>query len=858
MPDDLPYLRFKPPLEVPPKMREGGGFPAPKAKGPSRSQQWGRLGPALGQLQQSLQQRAVELSATAPGAAAEEVLVFELAHSVPEFFEAVRNTPGMEWLAAAEEEIDPEDARGFVSLDSHQMPDPTRTVAASLYLVSSNAVSLQQILTAWERKSRKVRLTGNLSKFGSILDHVIDVRRWDTSDRLKVEDIQIWETFLPEDNSPFRFEIELWFRGATQARNAAERRIQSILSTLEGRILTRFQHEGCRYHGLCVEMPSNRVRSLLQHPEASELLKDETIFHLWLVGQAVASPHDEEDGEQGDELYKELPVGEPEIALFDGMPVENHPQLAGRLRLHDPDGFGDDYPVAQRNHGTSMASIIVHGDLQSNGQPLSRPLYVRPIMRPTPGGNNEHIPDDHLPLDLIQRAVVELQREAPSVKVVNLSIGDEARPFAGSMSAWARMLDWLQSEYNLLFIVSAGNTYSIRTNFDSSTAFEDAAAKEVERDVVDSKWFNGRDSRILSPSESLNALCIGSTSADGGGVLPTLPFDTRHPSGSNEIPSHSSCIGPGFRKSVKPDFLTHGGRQLVRWMNRGDGPITEPILMVSAPGIKAAAPPAMVNTNRLIYTRGTSAAAALATRRCAKIFDAIRTMDADTRPDEEFYAVLVKALAVHAACWRDADSYLQDLLPLRRSGLGKSWKKRFVCPLVGYGTVAPNELMLGHDGKVTVIAWGSITPGTTLQYSLPIPASLHGLARGKKRLTCTTAWFTPIHPGNARYRRVKLSLLPPSKSENQILGANRRNGDSNAAQRGTVHHEVFEGQTVRGQTQEEPRLPLLLSCTADAGEWDQPVRYGIAVTLEVAVSSFGRIYEEVRNKLDIRVPVRPS
>lgn len=247
----------------------------------------------------------------------------------------------------------------------------------------------------------------------------------------------------------------------------------------------------------------------------------------------------------------------------------------------------------------------------------------------------------------------------------------------------------------------------------------------------------------------------------------------------------------------------------------------------------------------------------MVTRRCAFIFDALRRMDERIRPPDEFFPVLAKALCVHAACWQGAGSYLEDLLPARRAELGREWKKRLLLPILGYGVVPPNDLMMSNDSKVTVLSWGMIRPGDTLEYQLPLPASIHGRS-GKKRLTCTTAWFTPVNPASARYRRVKLSLSPPSTKENSLLGVKRRNGDANAAKRGSVHHEVFEGNTARGHVDENPHIPLHLSCAAGAGDWNEPVRYGIAVTLEVASAVFGEIYEEIRDRLDIRVPIRPG
>ena len=55
-------------------------------------------------------------------------------------------------------------------------------------------------------------------------------------------------------------------------------------------------------------------------------------------------------------------------------------KLAGRITLDDPEDFGARTPAARRSHGTSMSSLIVHGDLQAGDPALVRPLYVRPVM----------------------------------------------------------------------------------------------------------------------------------------------------------------------------------------------------------------------------------------------------------------------------------------------------------------------------------------------------------------------------------------------------------------------------------------------------------------------------------------------
>ncbi len=46
---------------------------------------------------------------------------------------------------------------------------------------------------------------------------------------------------------------------------------------------------------------------------------------------------------------------------------------------------------------------------------------------------------------------------APDVRIINLSLGEPKRRFAGMVSPWARLLDRFAFDYRLLILVSAGN-----------------------------------------------------------------------------------------------------------------------------------------------------------------------------------------------------------------------------------------------------------------------------------------------------------------------------------------------------------------------------------------------------------------
>ena len=110
-----------------------------------------------------------------------------------------------------------------------------------------------------------------------------------------------------------------------------------------------------------------------------------------------------------------------------------------------------------------MASLVLHGDRNLGNEPLSRKVYFRPIMYVQGNDAMERPNRDFLFLNVIYRAILRMKvgdddgPQAPQVFIVNLSIGDRNRPFAGLMSPLGRLLDHLAYEYGILFLGTSKN-----------------------------------------------------------------------------------------------------------------------------------------------------------------------------------------------------------------------------------------------------------------------------------------------------------------------------------------------------------------------------------------------------------------
>ncbi|MHB8464244.1 MAG: S8 family peptidase [Acidimicrobiales bacterium] len=549
-----------------------------------------------------------------------------------------------------------------------------------------------------------------------------------------------------------------------------------------------------------------------------------------------------------------IPSGPPRVALLDGLPMANHTCLDGRLVVDDPDDFASLYAAAGQLHGTVMASLLAHGDLSSPGPPMSSPIYVRPILQPHAFfPRQETTPPDQLLVDLIDRCFHRMfegdgghSAVAPSIRIVNLSIGDPARMFVRHLSPLAKLLDWLAHRYNLVVVVSAGN-FSMPPTVDADRLTGDPGP--LREDVARRAHDNAQNRRLLSPAEAVNVVTIGATHEDGAEIeLPDTIVDVV----GAGLPAIYSPLGFGFRRSVKPEVMFPGGRRVHL---RPPPDVRGLVILDSAPslalgpGLRAAAPATGGDRTATSYTSGTSNAAALASRTADQIMELLARLHPEDGefqfPDAQFHPVLAKALLVHAAGWGDRGRRLEALLGLTGRNI-----RRQLTQLLGYGPVDVERVAIADRVRATLVGASSITADARHTYTYPLPISLSATTMWR-RLTITLAWLSPINTRSQKHRMARLSFSPPGET----LGVNRTEADHNAVVRGTVQHEVLEGQSAVAFMQGDA-MTINVDCRVDAGKLEVPVRYGIVVSLEVAEDVLVDIQSEVRTALRVEVQQR--
>jgi subtilisin family serine protease len=292
-------------------------------------------------------------------------------------------------------------------------------------------------------------------------------------------------------------------------------------------------------------------------------------------------------------------------------------------RFLDGSIIAQEYPFGTNKgvgvgHGTFVASRVIYGD-DIKGQATTGTMVpdVKVLSICTKEfdalGNEQVVTIERL--IRVIRDVVKRWHE--QIKVYNLSIGcyptkpgvlpgikdDVVHPLAAE-------IDFLSRKYDVLFVISAGNYPHDGIN--PTTPYP--------------KYFDDEVTRILSPSESMLAITVGSTAKEiATGCMAT-----------KDEPSPFTRRGPGFNGFRKPDLAIHGG-------NMGTGFRSVNHLM--ATGINSSG-------TSIAYGNGTSFSAPIITRLAAKIF--------------EYYplasASLVKALLLHFSDFKNSENFTPEVL----------------------------------------------------------------------------------------------------------------------------------------------------------------------------------------------------
>lgn len=771
----------------------------------------------------------LELRADPTALAPERLLVFEVRGPVNNFTAAVQRVSGLELID--EEELGSDDDQEPVA-----------------YLLVPDARALAELLSLWRRWNADQIRFGE-TPWRGVFELLRDLRPWGPQDRVQVLDAGFLAEEIAgrDDDELVPLEIELIYRASEARARDQEQEVRAAIIGHGGEIVSGARLPDIAYHALLVDLPVPAIREIIERTPNSIAGLD-PVMHI--RPQSLATTIEIEDAAAAGAPEEVGELRDPILALLDGVPVAAHPLLASHLVVDDQFELEPNAPVDQRVHGTAMASLIVHGDRNNAAPALPRRVHVVPVM-----GAGDRFPPRRLVVDIVYLAVRAMREgdaaTAPGVLIINLSLGNERRPFQFAVSAWARLLDRLAYRYGLLFLVSAGNvkaTFGIPA-FATGTAFADADGAIRSDGTLVAIGNVMADRRMLSPAETINGVTVGASNDDWVSVANRRAAQALvDPFPDMRAANPSSALGPGFARSVKPDILMPGGREHLRQVRTDGHVFVQPARAARPTGLKVAAPRIGGIEAAEAYSGGTSGAAALASRTCHRIHDALEAAYAGFADLPHIQrAVLLKALLVHPARWPN------DIAARIRATIGPigghhSHIKDNIRRFLGFGYVDADDAIACAEDRATFWAVGQLSPERVSTVRVPVPAIMAGQARPHS-LSATLAWFTPVAPGRKSYRSVRLKLLDPTDTIALSVSPRSMQPDANQTNRGTLFMRCWEGDRAP-VVRPDSTIELVIQRDPDPGvPIDEPVPFGLAVTL--AMPGVVGLYTQVAQRLGI-------
>jgi len=237
----------------------------------------------------------------------------------------------------------------------------------------------------------------------------------------------------------------------------------------------------------------------------------------------------------------------PVIGIIDSG-LNAHPLIDGLVvdRIAVPDNLGT---ADKKGHGTVVAGIAAYGDVR---ECVDRKTFAAPVrIVSVRVVNDQGGFDDTLKIPEIMRKAVEALAQR-GCRVINLSLGDASHiPYAGGRaSPWAAELDTLVREFDVVLVVSAGNSSP------KSPPWGPHPESIVE---AYPRYLTAAENRLVDPAYAANVVTVGSL-AHGNG-LRIDPFDGPAMRALTELddPTPITRSGPGINEAIKPDFVDYGG-----------------------------------------------------------------------------------------------------------------------------------------------------------------------------------------------------------------------------------------------------------------------------------------------------------
>lgn len=526
------------------------------------------------------------------------------------------------------------------------------------------------------------------------------------------------------------------------------------------------------------------------------------------------------------------------ICILDSGINTNHPLLSTAIAesasfIPDQDAFDE------QGHGTAVASIALYGDVeacnQSNFWQPQLWLYNGKVLNEQAEFNAETI-------EATLAAAVAYFTDL-GCRIFNLSLGNANAPYDGKhIRGIAYLLDTLSRQYNVLFVVSAGNFAGSDEPPVPQNSWRDEYPDYLLHEV----------SVIIDPAPALNVLTVGSIARHNATHdAQRRPEDIQHlcPATENQ-PSPFTRHGPSVKGAFKPDVVAHGG-SVASNVRQGQW-------QAHMRGLGVLSCHHQFQGNTLFKElSGTSFAAPYITHLAGRLLNEYPEMSA---------SMLRAMLVNHASVSQEMTQTFPEAMRDSYKNAPATRNREIERDVTGYGIIDEDALYRSSEYVVVMRCEEQIENNAHQFFELPFPASFLRSQRSTREIRVTLAYSPAVRTTRMDYTATRISFrLVKGRSLDEVQASfnhqtqsetETRSDDAQTnrvvsaqqRERGTVQSSVW---TFRQRNPDEKWFIVVTRQDRDWGEAfsSEQEPYALVVTATDRDNEHAQLYTQIQAQI---------
>ena len=531
------------------------------------------------------------------------------------------------------------------------------------------------------------------------------------------------------------------------------------------------------------------------------------------------------------------------VCVLDSGVNTNHPLLAPAI-AESADFIGDTDGMDLNGHGTAVAGVALYGDLEA----CNSTNYWHPELWIF----NGRILDENAEFDSssIEKTLIEAVTyfvEEHQCRIFNLSLGNSNAPYDNRhIRGIAYVLDKLARDFNILFVVSAGNF---------SGSIDPDVPRHSWRDEFP-EYLLADESIIIDPAPALNVLTVGSLARHNA------TFDAQRypeigqlaPATENQ-PSPFTRHGPTIKGAIKPELVAMGGN-LASPIRTGN----ELNAVMRGMGVLTCNSRFVGNT-LFSEISGTSFAAPYITHLAGRLLNNYPKASAN----------LLRALLVnHANMLSEIESsFPEDMKKSYRSANGRDAFR----DIAGYGAVDEGELFRSSQNAVVLMAEEKIENNSHHFFELPLPDDFLRSQRASREIRVTLSYCPAVRTTRIDYVATKMSfrlvkdqsLESVQRHFNHSTQDETKTRNDDATSNRDISAELRGKGTVQSSTwrikQPKPSEKWFVVITRQDRDWGEALSfeqedYALVVTVTDRENEEAQLYSQISQRIELKARER--